>query len=215
MKVINVDQNTDEWLEFRRGKVGGSGLKDIITERGNSVKIGVFKLLADRLAVDEDVERWMNRGHEQEVFAIKAYEEITGIELSTEKKIWQSDDDPDMMVSPDACNKSYTHAVEVKCLKPENHLKACVDYRNSIAEKKLVLSTEVPNDYRHQILQYYIVNEKLKTVDLEFYNESVTSLPTHIIKTTREQFTKEIETYKQRELEVLNNVRFISEMLSF
>lgn len=29
MKLINVKQNTDEWMEFRRGKIGGSGLGGI------------------------------------------------------------------------------------------------------------------------------------------------------------------------------------------
>lgn len=29
MKVLNIKQNTEEWEEFRKGKSGGSELKDL------------------------------------------------------------------------------------------------------------------------------------------------------------------------------------------
>ena len=33
MKVIEIEQNTEEWLEFRKGKSGGSGLHDLYPAR--------------------------------------------------------------------------------------------------------------------------------------------------------------------------------------
>ena len=33
MKVVNIDQNSEQWLELRKGKITGSKLKDIVVEK--------------------------------------------------------------------------------------------------------------------------------------------------------------------------------------
>ena len=155
MKIIDIDQNTPEWIEFKKGKVGGSGLKDIVTERGNSVKIGVYRLLADRVATDEDIDDWRARGHMLEVEAIDLFVDASGIDLTNKKQVWQSTENPSMIVSPDAYDskKKPKVAVEVKCLSTPYHLEAILDFAATVKEKKLVLSNKVPSGFKHQILQ--------------------------------------------------------------
>ena len=56
MKTLKLEQNSDEWFEARKGRITGSKLKDIVTKRGSNTKIGVYQLIADRIAVDADDE---------------------------------------------------------------------------------------------------------------------------------------------------------------
>lgn len=216
MKVLNIAQNTPEWLEARRGKIGGSDLGDIATERGNGVKIGVYKLLADRLAVDDpDNEDQRDRGHRLEAEALQHVSDVTGIEFMNGDCIWRSDDDPDMQVSPDGHNEDNTIAAEIKCLVDYKHLEACIDFTSSLIGKKVVLKDTVPSEYRHQTLQYFIINEKLERLFVGFYNPLVPSLPLHLIVIEREDVEDQIEYYKDVQIKTLNAVRSIAERLAF
>lgn len=79
----NIDQNTDEWLELRAGKVTGSAVSKIMANYGKA-----FGEPAKKLAVDIAIEQLtgkpigngysnehMQRGHEQEPIARQLYED--------------------------------------------------------------------------------------------------------------------------------------------
>ena len=217
MIIVEIDQNTPEWIAFKKGKVGGSGLKDIITERGNSVKIGVYRLLADRVALDEDIDDWRARGHILEVDAIDLFVEVSGIKLTNKKQVWQSTIDPSIIVSPDAYGKGKIPkvAVEVKCLSAAYHLEAILDYHETLKQNKLVLTDKIPKDFKHQIVQYFIVNEGLEELHMVFYNPSVESLPMHVITVNREDVADDIEHYAKEEAQIIKNVELIAEKLTF
>ena len=51
MKRLSLEQNTEEWLEWRKGKITGSRLNDIIVKRGTGRKLGFYEVIAERLAV--------------------------------------------------------------------------------------------------------------------------------------------------------------------
>ncbi len=81
----NIQQNTDEWLALRSGKVTGSAISKIMANNGKA-----FGEPAKALAVDIAVERitgkpspqgytnaHMQRGHEQEPLARMVYEDKT------------------------------------------------------------------------------------------------------------------------------------------
>lgn len=216
MRVVHIQQNTPEWLEARRTSIGGSDLKDIATERGNGVKIGIYKLIAERLAVEDDgTEAPTDRGHRLEPEALATASEQLGIEFINGDCMWVSDDDPDMHVSPDGHSDDNTIAAEVKCLGAANHLEAIIDFKASVAGKANVLKDEIPSGYRHQVIQYFIINETLETLFFILYNPLVKSLPLHIIRVDREDVAGEVDYYKQFERETLNGVRTICERLTF
>jgi hypothetical protein len=219
MNIIHVSPNTPEWLEERRARIGGSDLKDIVTERGNSVKVGVYKLMADRLALDVPEEfaneSDIERGHRLELEGIQAVAAKMGIELIAGNCIWRSDIDGDIQVTPDAHNDDNTVAVEIKNPLPYTHLEYAIDYHSSIASGGLVFNGEVPKEYRYQVLQYFIVNKDLQTHVFASYCKRVPSLPLHMIVTTREMVEADIEHYEHYQRETLDGVRMICERLTF
>ena len=217
MKIVDIEPNTQQWLEWRKGKIGSSKLKDIVTERGNGVKVGIYELIADKLALTEDVDDYRARGHNLEVEAIQAFGQLTELELVQSKQTWVSDIDDEIMVSPDAYvpGKTIELAVEVKCLQAKNHLEACIDYRATVKAGEIVYSSKVPNDYRHQVIQYFIVNEALERLNLIFFNPLVKSLPLHVITVERAEVEGEIEYYRAYEQTTLANVRMIVGELAF
>lgn len=203
MKVLDIDQNSDEWLEWRKGKITGSKLKDIVTKRGSGRKIGFYELIADRLALTPDDESAMQRGHDLEEEAVQKFTEATGIEVETDCGVWVSDEDENIAISPDAAGKvddKYRIAVEAKCLSSARHLQAVVE-------------NTIPYDHLEQRIQYFIVNEDLETLYFVFYDPRVISKPLHIIPVHRKDVEGDIEFYKQYEKTTLREIdRIVSEL---
>ncbi len=88
MKFHNVEQNTDEWLDLRIGKIGGSTIGKIMANYGKAfgdpakreaIKIALEKITGRR---DENREnkfknKHIDRGHEQEPIARMKYQDMT------------------------------------------------------------------------------------------------------------------------------------------
>ena len=70
MKIIDVEQGTQEWLDYRKGKISGTMISALYSKRGNR-KIGFYELIAERLAIDPDDENRMDRGLRLEDEAIE------------------------------------------------------------------------------------------------------------------------------------------------
>lgn len=199
MKIVNIDQNTDEWLEFRRGKISGSKLKDLVAKRSNGRKIGFYQLLADRLEEVTDYEDARDRGHRLEEEGLEEFERVHNLEVNKNCGIWQSDINPDMIVSPDGgieVDGEYVAAVEMKCLGGARHLQA-------------VLENKVPGEYWEQAIQYFVINEKLDTLYFCFYHPLIPSRKLHVIELKREQmdeYAKEMEKFEIAQLEEINKL---------
>lgn len=200
MKRINIEQNTSEWQEWRKGKITGSRLGDIIVKRGNGRKLGFYEVLAERLALIEPYEDPMERGHRLENVALKEYEEITGKKVKNEG-VWVSDISDYIAISPDGEINS-KEAVEVKCLSSAKHLQAFFEQK-------------VPSEYEEQIIQYFIVNEKLKALHVIFYDPRIPSKTLHVITVNRVDIEEEIETYKEYQLEALADIEDKINQLTF
>lgn len=200
MKVLKLEQNSDEWFDVRKGKITGSKLKDIVVKRGTGRKVGFYQLIADRIAIEPDDEDAMERGHRLELEAIERFEKETG--LKTEQVgMWISDDDNDIAVSPDAVIGN-TEAVEVKCWSPARHLQA-------------YLEDKIPNDIKEQALQYFVVNPDLKRLHVVFYDPRIPSCDYHSHTIDRSEVHEDAENLKEYQLGVLKEVREIVERLAF
>lgn len=206
MKILKLEQNTEEWFDTRKGKITGSKLKNIVPLRGTAKKIGFYELLADRLATSEtgEPEDARERGHRLEPEAIKLFSEQTGKEVES-VGMCISDSNPNIALSPDGLIKNdgkYTEAVEVKCISSALHLQALI-------EKK------VSTDFNAQKLQYFIVNEELKTLYFVYYDPRVTAKPLHWIEVKREDVEKDIEFYQNYQEETLKEIDTLLEELTF
>ncbi len=190
---ITTYQDREEWLKARRGKITGTRVKDIITKRGTAYKIGVYELIAERVAVEPDEEDPMERGTRLEAEAMARFEEETGKKLDTSLVIWTREDDDSIGISPDGFVDE-TEAVEIKCLSSARHIEA-------------LITKEVPSDYKDQMLQYFVVNDNLKELHLLFYDPRIQAKDFFFITTKREDVQEEVEKYLEYEKQVLEFVR--------
>jgi hypothetical protein len=199
---VKTYQSHEEWLAARSGKVTGSKLKDVITKRGNTTKIGVYQLVADYLGIQDGSVDGRDRGHEFELEAIKTLSEQTGIDFKTDLVMWESDENPNMAYSPDGYTEDHTITAEAKCLSSAHHIQI-------IVEKKILA------EHYDQMIQSFIVNEQQDTHYYISYDPRVTAKPFFIIKTERADVEELVEYYRQSELEILDRVKEICEELAF
>ena len=162
MKTIEYTDK-ESWLSARNGKITGTRQKDIIDKRGTDKKIGFYELIAERLMVaDGDGipnETPMDRGTRLQTVAIERFKKETKKKVDESLVMWIREDNESIAISPDGVIGK-TEAVETKCLSAANHIKA-------------FLTAEVPDEYKYQTRQYFIVNDQLKTLYLAFYDPRI------------------------------------------
>lgn len=203
MQVIDVEQRSDEWLELRKGKIAGTTLGEIYSKRGGR-KLGFYQVIAERLSLDPDEENRMERGirleeEAQATFEKKTFKKVTRVGLCV------SDISPDIINSPDGLIKNrgkWTEAIEIKCLSPARHLQAVVE-------------DKIPEEFESQKIQYFVVNDELKTLYFVFYDPRVLAIPYHVIEVHRKDIEEKIEFFKTFQLERLAEIDKIVEELSF
>jgi hypothetical protein len=195
MKIHKIEQRTPEWLELRRGKVTGTGLKKLMG--GPKTQDGYFyEVLAERLMVSDgfDQEAPIDRGVRLEAEAREAFEKKTGKIVETvgfiEGDIKNSGCSPDGLIRK---GKKYVESVEIKCLVPRNHVRAW-------------LTDTVPEEHMPQIIQAFIVNKDLKTMYSVFYDPRIKVHPLHIIKVERADIEDEITKAEKAEREFLKRI---------
>jgi putative phage-type endonuclease len=205
MKVLKFDSR-EAWLEARKGKITGTRLKDIIAKKGGGKKIGFYELIAERIAIPADGEFAMDRGTRLEDEAIQRFAQETGKEVDTNLVIWESDEHPDIAISPDGFIShgalGIKEAVEVKCLASARHIEA-------------FLTQQVPDDYYFQALQYFIVCETLQTLYFVLYDPRIPAKDFFFLTLTRETLQEEIDTYLAWERDTLKEVEEIVTALTF
>lgn len=255
MQVVNIQQDTEEWLEFRRDKIGGSSLhklfpntppskpellatlttlgiesnprssiKDLtaslppvqiaMIKAEQSKKDEFYKLVAGLVARpvnfnDYDVldgvkVGWRERGHILQPEAIATFEELRKVKVNTGDSVWVSDDNPNIMVSPDGYipAKEITEAVELKC--PDNHvvIRAYDEQR-------------YPEEYHEQVLQYFIVNEKLQKLHFLIYTDCIPSLPLQVFTIGREDVADQLELYSEFQKLMVGKAKDLAGRLAF
>lgn len=195
MKKHNFSQRSPEWQQIRKGKISGTFLKNILgTPRARQE--AVYEFIADKLTVGIDLgeENAMDRGIRLEADAIAMFELETGKKVET-IGFCEHDDEPIISNSPDGyvADSNDTEAVEAKCLGGKNHV-------------KMWLTNRVPDDYEWQVIQYFVVNPKLKKLYFVGYNPDIPSHSLHIIQVNREEVTDRIEIAYKAQVEFIKEV---------
>lgn len=195
-------QSKEEWMADRAGKITGSRLKDIVVKRGTGKKLGYYELIAERIAVtQEEEEAPMERGQRLEPEAIERFQKETGKKVNNDLIIWQREDNPSIAVSPDGFIGK-TEAVEVKCLSSARHIEAW-------------LTNQIPDEYEFQVLQYFIVNDSLKTLYVVFYDPRISCKEYFVIKVDRSSVEEKVKEYLEYQMNVLEEVNKIVNELTF
>lgn len=200
MKVLTFN-NREEWLEARKGKITGSRLKDVITKRGTGWKKGVFEVIAERIKQDTEEEDPMERGHRLEEEAVQRFEKESGKAVDTSLVIWTREDEESIALSPDGFIGE-KEAVEVKCLNCASHIEAWV-------------LQKVPSEYEDQMIQYFIVNDKLETLYFCFYDPRIPAKDFFYLTINREDVAEKVEEYLTYQKELLAAINKIVNDLTF
>lgn len=255
MKILDLEQRSQEWLDFHEGRISGSSAKDYssvryipktelvefaeskgyefpknltmdniramltedeLNELYANVQINdsIYKLIAQRIAkpinpndyadrLDGATYSAMLRGQILEEEARDLISEKLGKKIIP-GRVWQSEENEYMICSPDGEFEDETEAVEIKCLDSWKVVKAYYE-------------KHPPSEYKPQILQYFVVNEKLKKLYFCIYSDvfSNPDLGLQIFELNREDYKEEIEIVKRVENATLELVEKEVQKLMF
>lgn len=221
MKILSLNQNSEEWLEFRKGKIGGSNSKTMkpLSRGTDRTPQGVWTMLAERVADNAGGEAPIDRGRRLEAVAIANLVEKYNLKLKAESCVWVSDTNDNIYVSPDGCEDSDTPtwAAEAKCLSSANHLKFI--YKDLVARVKDDYKgiDSVPNEgttwFRDQVIHYFVVNEHLQTLYFVLYDDRISpdlgDYQMHVITVTRQEVQQEVDeqlTFQQQADNMVNQL---------
>jgi hypothetical protein len=236
LKIItNIYQNSEEWLEWRYGKITGSKVDGVLPPQrklkdSTMAKQGFWELLAEQF-ISSDVEDISSdaraRGHQLEHDNITITQERLKLGEVQRNALWENENG--IAISPDAFEantETPTWAIECKSLNYANHFKAWFNTNQEritfgignnwriSREKPLSAGFQsVPDDYKYQILHYFIVNPALKKVHMAFYNPmfiaKAPQMAHFVITITREEIKHEAYKLHEYELETMDEIRSI------
>lgn len=256
MKILDIEQRSQEWLDFHEGRISGSSAKDYssvryipkaelvefaqskghdfpknltmdniramltedeLNELYANVQINdsIYKLIAQRIAKPINPNDYADRIPEGATYSAMLRGQILeeeARELISEKlgkkiipgRVWQSEENEYMICSPDGEFEDETEAVEIKCLDSWKVVKAYYE-------------KHPPSEYKPQILQYFVVNDKLKKLYFCIYSDvfSNPELGLQIFELNREDYKEEIEIVKRVENATLELVEKEVQKLMF
>lgn len=180
MKIIKISQSGDRenWLELRKGVITSTKAKNVKPlSRGTSLPMGIYELLAEKIAISKDGEPERDRGLRLENEALLLTQEKYNLDFELDAGMWFSDD-MKLAVSPDASEISDkpTYAGEAKCLDTKNHLQAILkdwESRKQPGYNPLDSLKIGTSDFTAQVIQYFVINQDLDTLYFTLYDDRV------------------------------------------
>jgi len=170
-KIIDCAQYDPAWWEFRCGKPSASNAKKLITSTGAKSKScpDYSRYLAGCQFAGKDIDAWegtkfTDRGTEIEAEARAYYSLTKNVDVDEIGSF--TDDMEQYIASPDGAITSSKGLLEVKVLKPVNHINALLYYKKN---------RKPPPLYIPQCQMSLFVSE-YDWLDLEFYNPDLPAL---------------------------------------
>jgi len=224
MKRIDLAQDSQEWLDYKRTRIGGSGAKSILplTQGADRTPSGFWDLVASRLTSPmEQDEDPRDRGHRLETDCIAELETIIGKKLDSKPTPWVSDEDDGLMLSSDACEpvEVPTYDAEIKSFSSwGKHFKLIhqLNHQDIQGDPLELLNMGYGSDFRYQILHGFVVNPELRTRYFVSYcpEANYDQHKLAIIPFERADYLDRIAELKTIELDTLKRVRaVVSEMI--
>lgn len=202
--------------------------------------IDFWKLLAETMAEQPNGENPMERGHRLEPENIQLTLQHLGYpqeDCTTDCGIWESDEDDRLACSPDAYQASEkpTWAIECKSLGSAYHLQAVIPWmihsqyilHHGIPENLADMAAQVlpptttsltatgidfiPDAYKAQALQYFVVCDTLETLYFSLYDPRVYGDARHqTIPIHRKDIKPLIAEHKRKQLHTLHLIDTIT-----
>ena len=197
MKIIdNIEQNTPEWLELRRGKI--TGTSKITAFNGAKLLTDFWRILADKVVVpEESIETARDRGKRLEDEAVELAANLYDIDLYESVAMCISDENPNLAYSPDRLAKpvkgKFKVDFEAKCFEGAAHLES-------------VIEGYIPD--KIQMLRPFTVNPDLETRYYVFYHDriEIPELRLKVIEIHRKDYLVDIEKLAQQDKKALEKI---------
>ncbi len=121
MKIVELQQNTSEWLEFRKNKIGASDATIIMNE---SPWASPMQLWERKLGISQEQKEsfCMSKGKALEHEARCSFMQLKGISVTPE--VIEHPEYEFLIASLDGLSACQQYAVEIKCPGREDHLSA-------------------------------------------------------------------------------------------
>lgn len=182
MIIHNIEQRAPEWHKLRLGKITGTRLKEVFKSDNLSL---IDELIAETITGEAEacyVNAAMQWGIDHEDEAIKLYTEQTGIEITKVGFISHSKYRDWLGMSPDGLGiyvdkNCPTHSIEVKCPTSKKHI-------------QYIRQNQVPNEYKYQCLDSFLINENQETHDFLSFDPRNPMKPLFIYRTNRDEWLK-------------------------
>lgn len=205
------------------------------------VGIDFWKFLAETMAEQPDSENPMARGHRLEPENIQLTLQQLGYQPKdciTDCGIWENNEEPRLACSPDAyqATENPTWAIECKSLGSAYHLQAAIPWmihsrlirQHTLPEPLADVAAQIlpaettarnatgmdfiPDAYRAQVLQYFVVCDTLETLYFAMYDPRVYGEARHqIIPVRRKDIKTLIANHKRKQLNTLYIIDTITE----
>ena len=210
MQVNEHAQGTYEWKEARHGLIGGTGLSDLMGAKKVRDLALFDRLVSERCEDFFDEESYINeamqRGLDLEPEAREAAEQYLDIKFK-EFGWCTNPDNPINGCSPDGFTEDLTQGLEIKCPGSAKH----VSY---------IRGGGIPKEYFWQIINYFLVNNKLETMHFVSYRPENNKKPLFVhsvkkdteltLKTGRNELTQTVADWvimaEVKSLAILNEV---------
>lgn len=203
--------------------------------------IEFWKFLAETMAEQPDRENPMERGHRLEPENIQLTLQQLGYQQKdciADCGIWESDEDDRIACSPDAYENTEnpTWAIECKSLGSAYHLQAVIPWMihtqnilhhglpenladaaaqvlpPAVTDPKATGMDFIPDTYRAQVLQYFVVCDTLETLYFAMYDPRVYGDARHqTIPIHRKDIQPLITEHKRKQLNTLHIIDTITE----
>lgn len=154
----NIEQGTEEWLKVRAWVITGTKLKNICGSE-TVQKTAMYELIAEEFAPLEEnfLSSAMQRWKELEPIAKAHYIDKTWEKV---EEVWFIKKNDYVGLSPDWIifeNEKIKKAIEIKCPWAKNFT-------------KYILENKIPDEYKYQVIMYFLVISDLEELDFVLYN---------------------------------------------
>lgn len=213
MKIVDVEQRSEEWFEARSGVITGTRVKEVkpLSRKGKTgtQPMGLWKLVADYVSYGTEETRPMERGTKLEPENAQMCVDKLGLKnAELNCGLWETDDGM-LGYSPDGseAGDSPGWAIECKSLETAEHLYLIFNdlwAKGEIPDEFEPLFPPRPGMYkgigsvaeehRHQVRQAFVVNPSLKVLYYSLYDPRVVapSIAHYVVTVKREEMEEEI-----------------------
>lgn len=218
MQILDIEQDSPEWLNERRRSIGGSDAHGILPpSRGPGAadgrSAGFWQMVGMQLTTPRELEDPRDRGHRLEEEAIIELSTIVGLKFNLKPGLWRSDTNSMLHISVDGAEPgdNPTYDAEVKALKEGKHFKYLFKRKNWKGSELDLVPDEYGAQYREQVLQAFAVNPNLQTRYFMLYepNAIYTEHKTVLMVIQRADIAEELAEYEETITKVTNDIKSV------